>query len=1119
MNRFVYLAFLILFFCTTKRTFGQGNTCASATNLGTNPTGTTTYTGHTTCGKVNDYTRQASSPFEGFCGNAFWGGGEDAVYRIDITSAPRTYNITLTQTGCNSPILQVFSGCPSPTTRPTNCLTGGTIKTSLSCGTASGDVTFASNGTYYLVVDNFSGTTCYSYNLSVQHVVPPTPGTNCSAAFTITPPASGSQLYTGTTCGFVNSFTNSNCGGGSGEDFVYELNVTNAPSSYQIELTSTTTGQTGWDFSISEVDNCNSLNTSASGAGGCYQPYVGTSGQATTKGVATFKTNGKYYLKIDKFSSGCTAFNLRMTFHTSSTAVNNSCPRDLNSFTDNDDCYNARQVYLNLGVNGRTINNTVDLPANLNVKGSSLFCGTLENNVWYKFTVRAGATSSSFRIDNIASCAQGIQAVVYSFSGGGGPCTPGSTITLRNGSATLTPACTPSGLSTQTCIYPTSSCATNTIDITATGLTAGQTYYLMVDGNGGAQCDFRLTPTAGVTDPPALPTANFSATTTLCAGQSITFTNSSTNALTYYWQFPGGSPSTSCDASPTVTYSTAGCYDVILTTQNYAGQDVETKTNYICVSAQPTPANAGSSPVVGCGASSVNMNANTISVGTGTWSVISGTGITISPLNSPTATVSGLTSGSSYTLRWTSANGSCTSTSNVTISVPTLPTAPTATGGSSVCAGGTITLTASGAGGGQGYRWYDQASGGTLLHTGTTYSPSVASTTTFYVAKYNTTSPFCESATRTPVTATINDPTGLLFTWTGAGSTLADNWFDGANWDRGCPPTCASDVLIPVVGSGNYPKISSTAGTRRITLNGGASLGFSASTGILNVCGDFYHYGNLPANTTTAGGTIAFIGTVAQTYYRDGSPTGCFPNLVINNSHSGVTLVSPINGNMIVGDLGTLTFQNGKIFTNITLPENVVNVRNAATGAVMGYNDDRYVQGKLRRLIANGGGSYDFPVGSAAKGYQLANIHFNEGNSGATDLRLTTYFNDGLPTGGVPVTEDCTVEYETFLNNGFWTIESNLTTTAKYRASFRNRNFSNSAGPFYTVAKRPNAMGSWGWNGLCVASSTDLLAIRDEMTGFSDFVTFKVLRYRFRLSSSVLKHSSHLTVYCSTGAR
>ncbi len=86
------------------------------------------------------------------------------------------------------------------------------------------------------------------------------------------------------------------------------------------------------------------------------------------------------------------------------------------------------------------------------------------------------------------------------------------------------------------------------------------------------------------------PIANFSGTpTTICAGQTVTFTNSSSGTgNTYSWTFAGGSPATSTGTNPTVTYNTAGTYTVTLVATNGNGTNTKTQTNYITVSGGAT---------------------------------------------------------------------------------------------------------------------------------------------------------------------------------------------------------------------------------------------------------------------------------------------------------------------------------------------------------------------------------------------------------------------------------------------------------------------------------------------------------------------------------------------------
>ena len=85
----------------------------------------------------------------------------------------------------------------------------------------------------------------------------------------------------------------------------------------------------------------------------------------------------------------------------------------------------------------------------------------------------------------------------------------------------------------------------------------------------------------------ATPVADFTASsTTATAGGSITFTDNSTNTPTSWsWSFTGGTPATSTEQNPSVTYSAAGTYNVSLTANNSCGSDTETKTEYITVTA------------------------------------------------------------------------------------------------------------------------------------------------------------------------------------------------------------------------------------------------------------------------------------------------------------------------------------------------------------------------------------------------------------------------------------------------------------------------------------------------------------------------------------------------------
>ncbi len=85
------------------------------------------------------------------------------------------------------------------------------------------------------------------------------------------------------------------------------------------------------------------------------------------------------------------------------------------------------------------------------------------------------------------------------------------------------------------------------------------------------------------------PEAAFSSNmTTGCAPVIVQYTDESTNTPTdWSWSFEGGTPATSTDQNPSVTYMTAGTYTVILESSNAAGSDTEVEISYITIEDVP----------------------------------------------------------------------------------------------------------------------------------------------------------------------------------------------------------------------------------------------------------------------------------------------------------------------------------------------------------------------------------------------------------------------------------------------------------------------------------------------------------------------------------------------------
>ena len=136
-------------------------------------------------------------------------------------------------------------------------------------------------------------------------------------------------------------------------------------------------------------------------------------------------------------------------------------------------------------------------------------------------------------------------------------------------------------------------CSTNNVvgttqstQYSVTGLQSGLSYAYKVEVVVGA-CGGVVSSCASATTQAAAapPVANFTSNiTSVVEGNSVQFTDLSTNApSTYGWTFAGGTPATSSVQNPTVTYNTAGVYQVSLTVSNSYGSDTKSDMQYINV--------------------------------------------------------------------------------------------------------------------------------------------------------------------------------------------------------------------------------------------------------------------------------------------------------------------------------------------------------------------------------------------------------------------------------------------------------------------------------------------------------------------------------------------------------
>lgn len=235
---------------------------------------------------------------------------------------------------------------------------------------------------------------------------------------------------------------------------------------------------------------------------------------------------------------------------------------------------------------------------------------------------------------------------------------------------------------------------------------------------------------------PSLPSVSSTATSNspICTGNSISLSANSSSATSFYWTGPLSY--TSNVQNPILTNATtsmSGTYYVAVT----SGSCPVMASTYVQVNTGTAPSltiSSNANPV--CIGSSASLSLSSIGAFTYTWS----TGSTINTTSvTPTVTTVYSVTGN---------NNFCNATAFYTQSVTTSPTVIVTGNNNTICAGNSVTLTASGA---DNYSW---TPGG----TGTSITVSPTLTTTYSITGTNTT---CAISGTTTFTQTVTICTNL----------------------------------------------------------------------------------------------------------------------------------------------------------------------------------------------------------------------------------------------------------------------------------------------------------------------------------------------------------------------
>ncbi len=436
----------------------------------------------TTCGQVDNLTSANTT----VCGSTSYYTGEEIVYTF-TPSTSGSVTIDLTSTGTWTGLM-LYNGCPV-LGQGGACVAYAQSST----GNKSMCVGVTAGVTYYLIIDSYDAPDCNPYTLNISAP---------AAGLANDDPCGATPLTVGSACTYVNS-TNAcaggstipvpSCGSYSGGDVWFSAVV---PGSGNIAFDTQTGVVTDGSMAVYSGPNCNTLtlvDCDADDSGNGLMPRIILTGQApgTTLWVRFWEAgndnNGAFSI--------CAYEPQAMPSCVSNPVAGDHCGEAEPICNFNGYCGNTSAVY------------DADSPGNL----ASEFCGSIDNNSWLSFVAEDVTATLNIWVYN-CTYGDGIQMEIY----GTTDCN-----TFTSYSNCWNPGVMVDGT------------------VTATGLTVGTTYYLMIDGWAGDVCDYTIG--AGSGSGVLVPDAGFDQTVTPpgCA------TLSAAGGTSYQWSSSPADPTLS----------------------------------------------------------------------------------------------------------------------------------------------------------------------------------------------------------------------------------------------------------------------------------------------------------------------------------------------------------------------------------------------------------------------------------------------------------------------------------------------------------------------------------------------------------------------------------------------